>query len=119
MYEFEIFRLHALGDSLERHGCELEAAHKIRAQTLKMPAHKPAQFAWRFFRAKSDPDILQCQMPIPPEECPGAKAERISQREKRAQRQHCDQGKACTIKKINEVIEHWTIRARRAKCAAA
>jgi hypothetical protein len=114
----EILDLDAIGQSLQRYGTEFDAAKQIRAQTLKMLAYEPVQFPQRFFIAKSDLDILQRQTPISPEEYPGAKAERISQRKKRAQRQYCDQGKACAIKQINKVIEHWAIRAKRAKCAA-
>src|SRR5438046_7990057 len=93
-----IFYFDVSKNLLMRHHTQLDATQQVRPEPLKMPAHKTAQFARRFFIAKCNRNVAFCQPPIFPRNDPRANAEELPKGKEKPQRHRGDNGQPRAIK---------------------
>src|SRR5439155_26206430 len=106
MDKIEIFCLDSVRHFFQRHGGELDTAQQIRAQPLKMEAHKATHFARRFLSSECDGKISLRQAPIFSQNNPRTQPETFAENEEKRQREHVGDRRSRPIKKIDDKIEH-------------
>src|ERR1043166_6457828 len=118
IYRLSVFNRDSLDNFLQRCGCDLGRVNEICPEPLKMTAHKPAQFTWRFFIAESNRDVAPRKSPIFAEHDPCAPAAGFAERKQRRPWQNREQGRAGAIKDVNTKLQHSRRRQRLGRAAA-